>query len=460
MMLAERGQRAMAALRTVRWRSTLLAAALLSIALAVGAIVMLLLYRNQLEANLDQTLQQQVQDRALLLDQGNAPDALVTVLQEEALVWIGTPSGEAVAIGGAIFPLENPVPETIGEVTTLDLLVEERKPDEVERERMELRVGSVRTADGALVVLAGAETEVIDETLSGLMRLFVVAVPLLGLLVGGVTFFIAGRVLEPVERIRAQADGIGGQTLGERVPVPDSGDEIHDLAVTMNSMLDRLEAHERSLRQFSADASHELKSPIANVRALVDTTELNDPDWVRLRSRLAGETDRLRDLVDNLLFLATTEAGGRRKAPQPVDLDDLVFDEAELLASTSAVAVDLSAVEPVRALGDRADLQRLVRNLSDNAARHASGRVRFSTATVGEHVELRVADDGDGVAEADRTRVFERFTRLDEARARDDGGSGLGLSIVRQIAEDHGGSIDIGDAELGGAEFRVRLPAA
>lgn len=447
-------------MRTVRWRSTLLAALLMSIALALGAVVMLLLYRNQLEANLDQTLRQQAQDRALLLDEGNSPDALVTVLQEEALVWIGTPEGEAVAIGGAIFPLENPVPATIGDVSTVDILVEERKPDEVERERMDLRVGSVLTADGTLVVLAGAETEVIDETLSGLVQLFVLAVPILGLLVGGVTFFTAGRVLEPVERIRTQAEGIGGETLGERVPVPESGDEIHDLAVTMNSMLDRLEAHERSLRQFSADASHELKSPIANVRALVDTTELNDPEWSQVRSRLTGETDRLRDLVDNLLFLAASSGGRRRRPPAPVDLDDLVFDEAELLASTSAVSVDLSGIEPVQVLGDRGDLQRLVRNLADNAARHASGRVRFTTSTSGSTVELRVADDGDGIAEEDRGRVFERFTRLDEARARDDGGSGLGLSIVRQIAEYHDGSITVGTADLGGAEFRVVLPAA
>jgi len=459
-MLAERWARARAAMRTVRWRSTLLAALLMSIALALGAVVMLLLYRNQLEANLDQTLRQQAQDRALLLDEGNSPDALVTVLQEEALVWIGTPEGEAVAIGGAIFPLENPVPATIGDVSTVDILVEERKPDEVERERMDLRVGSVLTADGTLVVLAGAETEVIDETLSGLVQLFVLAVPILGLLVGGVTFFTAGRVLEPVERIRTQAEGIGGETLGERVPVPESGDEIHDLAVTMNSMLDRLEAHERSLRQFSADASHELKSPIANVRALVDTTELNDPEWSQVRSRLTGETDRLRDLVDNLLFLAASSGGRRRRPPAPVDLDDLVFDEAELLASTSAVSVDLSGIEPVQVLGDRGDLQRLVRNLADNAARHASGRVRFTTSTSGSTVELRVADDGDGIAEEDRGRVFERFTRLDEARARDDGGSGLGLSIVRQIAEYHDGSITVGTADLGGAEFRVVLPAA
>lgn len=459
-MLTEHRRRARAALQTVRWRAALLAALLVACALALGDVVTLSLYRNQLEANLDQTLQQQAADRALLLEQGNDPAVLVTVLQEEALVWIGTPEGEAVAIGGAIFPLENPVPDTIGGVSTISLLVEERKPDEVERERMDLRVGAVSTTDGTLVVLAGAETEAIDETLNGLIWLLALAVPIFGVVVGGVTFFVAGRVLEPVERIRSQAEGIDAQTLDERVPVPESGDEIHDLAVTMNSMLDRLEAHERSLRQFSADASHELKSPIANVRALVDTTDLGDPEWSRLRSRLVGETDRLRDLVDNLLFLATTEAGRRRKPPHAVELDDLVFNEAELLASTTDVAVDLAGIEPVEALGDRADLQRLVRNLADNAARHATSRVRFVTSTAGPDVELRVADDGRGIAEEDRPRIFERFTRLDEARARDDGGSGLGLSIVRQIAEDHGGTVVVSDADLGGAEFVVRLPMA
>lgn len=439
---------------TVRLRSALIAAAVIAAAMVVGSLILLSLYRNQLEVNLDGTLQQQANDRVALLDQGTDPTSLVTVLQEEAMVWIGTPVGEAVAVGGAIVPIDNPVPAVVGQVATSELLVEERKPDEIERERMNLRIASAATTDGRLVVLAGSETEQIDEALSGLAKLFAVAVPVLALLVGGLTWLLAGRVLDPVEQIRAQAERIGAQTLEARVPVPEAKDEIHALAITMNSMLDRVESHEQSLRQFSADASHELKSPIANVRALTDTASIDDPAWPSLRSRLVGETERLGGLVDNLLFLASQQDGGST-AHTPVDLDELVFDEAELLSATDRVAVDLTGVGPVQVSGTDGDLRRLIRNLADNAARHAATRVKFSTGNSAGAVVLRVEDDGAGIKESDRDRIFERFTRLDEARARDDGGSGLGLAIVRQIADDHRATIQVGSSPLGGAYFAV-----
>jgi signal transduction histidine kinase len=229
----------------------------------------------------------------------------------------------------------------------------------------------------------------------------------------------------------------------------------------MNAMLERIEAHEHSLRQFSADASHELKSPVANLRALVDTASIDDPDWVELRGRLAGESDRLRDLVDNLLFLATHQAGRPPGRMEQVSLDELLFAEAELLVATGSVRVDLNGVQPTELAGSAPDLSRLVRNLVDNAARHAASKVALSVwaeTTAGqERVVLTVGDDGDGIAPEDRERVFERFTRLDDARARHDGGSGLGLAIVSYIAEGHAGTVTVGHSPLGGAEFRVEF---
>ncbi len=431
--------------------------AVLAIALAVALAIVLLLYRGQLQTGLDRTLEQQVADRTRLLDEGSSPESLTTVLQEEALVWIGTPEGEPISIGGAIFPLDSPVPATIGGVTTIELMVEERKPDEVEREQMTLRIASALTADGRIVVLAGAEDEVVSENVGQLARLFLATLPILTLLAGAIVWSVAGRVLRPVDEMRARADEITGANLDARVPEPGTGDEIHDLAVTMNSMLDRLESHDRALRDFTADASHELKSPVANLRALLDTTELEDPAWDGVRARLGGESDRLRDLVDNLLFLASHQAGAPTIHRDSVSVDDVLFDEAELLAATGRVGVDLSQVEPVVVRGDRAALVRLVRNLVDNATRHASSRIALGTKTENGVAVLSVDDDGPGIAAKDRVRIFERFTRLDEARARDSGGSGLGLAIVERIAADHQASVEVLESPLGGARFVIRF---
>lgn len=428
-----------------------------ALGLILALIVVLVLYRGQLQTSQDQTLEQQVADRTRLLERGSSPDSLTTVLQEEALVWIGTPDGDPISIGGAIFPIDNPVPSPIGGVTTIELLVEERKPDEIEREVMSLRIASAQTADGLVVVLAGAEDEVIGQQVRQLAFLFLGVLPILIALVGAVTWIVGGRVLRPVEEMRTRAAEITGADLSARVPVPHTQDEVQHLAVTMNSMLDRLESHDHALRQFSADASHELKSPVANLRALIDTTTLDDPIWSELQGQMQGETDRLRDLVDNLLFLASHQEG-QTPVPQTVALDDLLFDEAELLAATGRVAVDLNGVEPVSVQGSRSDLARLLRNLVDNAARHADERVTMSTSELDGAVVLRIADDGPGIPPEDRERVFERFTRLDAARARDDGGSGLGLAIVHQIATDHGAAITITDAPSGGAQFEVRFP--
>lgn len=442
---------------TIRMRSALLAALVVGAAMTIGAFILIGLFRNQLESALDQTLQEQATDRVLLLDQGSDPQSLVTVLREEALVWIGQPDGTIVAVGGAIVPLENPIPSQLDTVVTQQLLVEEQYGDEAERELAELRLGSAQTANGELIVLAGAETDRIDDALGGLARLFSVAVPLLALLVGATTWLVAGRVLNPVERIRAHAADMGGGTLADRVPVPDTRDEIHDLATTMNSMLDRIESHELALRQFGSDASHELKSPIANLRALVDTADSSDPDWPRLQVRLTAETERLNHLVANLLFLST---GGelQQSDRSVIYLDDLVFDEAEILSATERVSVNLEGVEPVQVVGVGGDLRRLIRNLLDNATRHAASTVRIQTEDLADGAVLTISDDGEGIPPEDRERVFERFTRLDEARARDDGGSGLGLAIVRQIALDHDAAVTVTTSDLGGAQFTIEFP--
>lgn len=431
--------------------------AVVLLTMVLGSYVLLETYERRLVTNLDNTLEQQVTDRVQLLESGGSKDLLTTVFEAESFVWIGTADGQVTAQGGSIFPVDNPVPPEVGRTTTLSLLVEERNPGELEREVQILRIASASASTGQ-VVLAGAELETVDSAVGDLASLFAVAVPVMTALVGLLAWFLVGRALAPVAAIRRQADEIGGSTLTERVPVPDSDDEIEELAVTVNDMLDRIERHDSAIRQFSSDASHELKSPIANIRALVETRSSTDPSWPGLKSQLTSETQRLGALVENLLFLATHQDADRLPEMADVQLDELLFAEAELISGTSTIRVALGEVEPVSVVGSAADLARLVRNLVDNAVRHANERVELSLVSDSHGVRLAVSDDGPGVPSADRERVFERFTRLDEARSRDDGGTGLGLSIVQQIATAHGAAVSVEDAPLGGAQFSVSWP--
>jgi signal transduction histidine kinase len=220
-------------------------------------------------------------------------------------------------------------------------------------------------------------------------------------------------------------------------------------------MLERIEHHDTAIRQFSSDASHELKSPIANITALVQTRTSTDPSWGRIQEQLTSEANRLGALVENLLFLATHQDTEQRVERRAVQLDELLFSEAELVSATADVRVAIGRVEPAAVIGSIGDLSRMVRNLVDNAVRHATTRIELSLTTSDGVVVLGVEDDGPGVPITDRQRVFERFTRLDEARARDDGGTGLGLSIVAQVATAHGATVAVGESELGGALFEV-----
>lgn len=311
---------------------------------------------------------------------------------------------------------------------------------------------------GEVIVAVSVEDDV--EARNTVIGLLFAAVPLSVLLVAATTWFVVGRALAPVRRIRAEVDEITVDRLDRRVPVPGSGDEIAALATTMNGMLDRLDTAARAQRQFVSDASHELRSPLATIRqhaelsrAHPETTSVEE-----LASVVHEEGLRLQGLVDALLILARLD----ERAPvahEPVDLDDLALAEASRLRA-AGVTVDGTAIGAARVSGDARLLGQLVRNLADNAARHAQGRVAIGVADTGSRAVLTVEDDGEGIDAAQRDRIFERFVRLDEARSRDAGGSGLGLAIVSGIAETSGGVVAVGESRWGGARFTVTFPTA
>jgi signal transduction histidine kinase len=238
-------------------------------------------------------------------------------------------------------------------------------------------------------------------------------------------------------------------------------DEIGHLARTMNRMLGRLEQSQARQRQFIADSSHELRSPVASIRQNTEVA-LAHPNTTtvgKLAETVLAEDLRIQRLIDDLLLLARADEHALDLRRQAVDLDDLVFDEARGLRATTDLRVDTTAVSAARTDGDVSGLRRVLRNLGSNAARHAASRIAFTLSQHNGAVTLTVDDDGDGIAPADRERVLERFVRLDEGRARDLGGNGLGLAIVAELVHAHGGELAVGAAPLGGARIEIRLPA-
>ncbi|HWO26491.1 MAG TPA: HAMP domain-containing sensor histidine kinase [Kofleriaceae bacterium] len=310
--------------------------------------------------------------------------------------------------------------------------------------------------EGPLHAVALSPLEDVLRSTETLQRVLTLGVPVLvGLLVLA-SWVLVGRALRPVRVMTQQAAGIADATAPERLAVPAAQDELGELARTLNGMLDRLAEGAQRQREFVSDASHELRSPIAATRAQIEVA-LAHPGRadhaVVLRGVLA-ETLRLEVLAADLLLLARLDE--RQALPhEELDLDDLVLEEA---ARSRAVPVDTRRVTAVKVHGDQKSLGHLVRNLLDNAARHAATRVEVALQIEGGAPVLLVDDDGPGIPEADRARVFERFTRLSSSRSRDGGGAGLGLALVRRVAEQHGGAVRIDRAPLGGARLEVRFP--
>ncbi|GAA2559008.1 MULTISPECIES: HAMP domain-containing sensor histidine kinase [Streptomyces] len=311
----------------------------------------------------------------------------------------------------------------------------------------------VETHDrGRLTVYAGAPLAAEHSAVDTAQTAMLLGLPLLLGVVAGVTWTVTGRALRPVEGIRREMAAItASEDLARRVPEPGTHDEIARLARTTNETLAALEASVERQRRFVADASHELRSPIASLRTQLEVAAAH-PELLDLDGAVE-DTVRLQHLAADLLLLARLDAG-ERPADALVDLAALAREEA---AGRAGVTVD---TEPAEVTGSRGQLGRLLANLLDNARRHARERVTVTVRREGNWAVLGVADDGEGVAEADRERIFERFVRLDAARSRDDGGAGLGLAIARDVAVRHGGTLTAGSAPTGGALFELRLPFA
>lgn len=429
--------------RSVRGRTTLGATVVVAAALLIGAFS----FYGVLSASIHDSTERAAEQRlSELAERAGGPGGKgVDALDDEILQILG-PDGSVRAaseeardkLGSTPLPADDDPQTTTVDGDTVVVVSED--------------------IDGDQTLVLAVSMDDDAETLATVATLLAIAVPLLLLLVAVTTWLVVGRALRPVERIREEVDGITAERLHQRVPVPETADEIAALATTMNGMLDRLDAAATAQRRFVSDASHELRSPLATIRQHAELAQAH-PDVTsigELAEVVSEEGLRLQGIVESLLLLARLDEGAST-LDEAVDLDDIALSEVRRLRA-AGLDVDGSGVQAARVHADPRLLGQLVRNLADNAVRHSRGRIAIGVIPSDGHVFVTVEDDGTGVPAEERERIFERFVRLDEARSRDAGGSGLGLAIARGIATRSRGTLTVDDSRWGGARFVLTLP--
>jgi signal transduction histidine kinase len=434
-------------IRSIRTRITLIATLVVGASLLLGAVAFVSVLRSSLLDALATSIEADISEIETRSASGLAD--LAQVDDDDRFFQVTDDAGRAIASSDSLEGAVISLPSS-DEVQTVTL------PDD------DTEYLAVLEDDDGTTIIAARSTEDVTETVGTIVQLVVVAVPLVVLLLGATVWIVVGRALRPVEQMRREVDAVSSTNLDRRLAEPGTDDEIGRLAHTLNAMLDRLDESQRAQNRFISDASHELKSPLASLRQFAEVAR-DYPDRVTapdLTDAILEEGARLERLVQSMLVLAHTDESTLSVTRKAVDLDDALLAEAARLRSSGTLTVDTSGVGAGRVLGDAGLLTQVVRNLVDNAARHAHSSIILALHDDGSNVLLTVDDDGPGVPPADRERVFDRFVRLDEARARDDGGSGLGLSIVRATVVAHGGTVRIRESSRGGARAEVLLPAS
>ena len=439
--------------RSLRARLTAAAVVVIALAIALSAVLLTVRLRSTLVDGVEEAARDRAEAVAAALTAG---EPILPGVDDDELLQVVTPDGAVVASSVGDPPRESLLVVPKGAQADVRTQVGVALPGERD-EPFRVVTLPARTPDGELrLVQVALPLDDVEESVEELAAALVVGAPAVVGVLALLTWLLVGRALRPVEALRRQAADIPGTALDQRLTVPQADDELARLAETFNALLARVETASGRQRQFLADAAHEIRSPLASLRTQLEIAGLHgDAQWREELPTLLEECQRLSRLVDDLLRLARLDAGVRL-AREPVDLDEIVLDAARRSRETTQVTVDTTAVSGARAPGDADALTRVVQNLLDNAVRHARSQVTIGLSA-GRHVTLSVADDGPGIPEQMRDRVFERFTRLDDARDRDAGGTGLGLAIVCDIVTRHGGSVRI-EGSAPGARFVVELP--
>ncbi|NYF17838.1 signal transduction histidine kinase [Microbacterium sp. AK009] len=431
-------------LRGIPARITAGAVAIVAAVLAADSVGVVLALDRMLAGGVAATLEQDV--AGLSADAANDDLVALDVLRindDERLVRLEEPSGTVVNDeGAALLPSPEPGEQVRALVDGEPYLV------------------ASFTVDEQTVVIARSLVTV-DEAVSATSLALAVAISFALVIIAIVIRFVVARSFAPVERMRRTVDAIDPGDLGARVPIRGVDDEVDRLAGTLNGMLDRLEGAQLRQRRFVSDASHELRSPLATIRQHAELVRAHpDAETERqLADVVLDEAERMQYLVDDLLLLARLDERGDVGTRTDLDIDDVLLAEASRVRGATTLNVDTSQVHAARVRGNERLIARAIRNVVDNAARHARSGLAFASHASDTGVVVTIDDDGHGIAEADRESVFDRFVRLDQGRDRDSGGSGLGLAIVRQVIVAHGGSVAVESAPLGGARLIIELPA-
>ena len=443
----------------VRARSVLVAVVVVVVAMLVGGTGLVLVLQSSLGQSVEATGRARaaevvsrvaangVQATAETLSDQSRTDA-VTVLLDSGGTLIGSSRRSATAALSSQRP-------AVGAYTSVELDIDTLD----EGGGWRVVSTALESAGQTYYVQVAVPIRIQRDTVQTVAVLLLAGTPLLLVAVAVAVWVLVGRALRSVEQIRTTVAEIDARALTARLDVPPTRDEIAALAQTMNAMLDRLQASDRVQRAFVSDASHELRSPLATLTTAAELAGRTTDAEVRARllDTMSAELVRMRGLVDNLMTLARADAHDASAAPVDVDLDDLVDHEARRLRATSRLAVEVR-IQPVRVRVDPARVAQPLRNLVDNAERHAAGRIGLTLSTEGDHAVIWVDNDGPEVDPADRERVFDRFVRLDSSRSRDAGGSGLGLAIARAGIASQGGEVRVVDHPEGWCRFEVRLP--
>jgi signal transduction histidine kinase len=441
---------------SLRTRVLIISSVAVAVVVAIGGILLIAMVRGELIDTADDIGEDMAEDYAVTAQAGELPRTLERVGDEP-------PSAQVVQNGRII----SQTSDSMGNRPYVDVELEPGTKQFLDREKLPIdEDGPFRlvalgtsTPSGPATIFVAVDVEDIDEALTVTRDLGSLGLIGIVLVLSGVLWVVIGRTLAPVAAIRERADAITGSELHRRVPEPVGGDEISDLARTINAMLGRLESSAKRQEAFVADAAHELRSPIASLQARLETELLSTRTAAGdvMTRDLLRETIRMGRLVEHLLLLARSDAGTISADKVPVDMDEVVRESVKSVGD-AVVPITTDEVEPVQVMGQPALLEHVVSNLLDNAGRYADSSIHVSLHANDRHAILTVDDDGPGIPEDLRDDVFERFVRVDMSRERGTGGAGLGLAIVSEIVRVHEGEIEITDSPAGGARVRVLLP--
>lgn len=443
---------------SVRTRSALAAALVMTVCLAIaGAVLLLALYRS-LEFSAQHAVAARAQQISAQLRNATPREldsSLLATDSQIGAIQIVDKSGRVLAAsaGAPPSPLATP-PLDAGQARNLGRVKGPR-----EDYKYWLWAQTATVAGGTLTILVGADRKPVESVVRKVAALLAVGSPVIVALVVAGTYRLVGAALGPVESIRAQVASISSTDLAKRVPVGRTRDEIAQLSITMNDMLARLERGRAAQHRLVSDASHELRSPLTTITTalemVVSRPELVDNELIN--ESLLPEARRMQQLIENLLLLARADEDALDLRRDDVDIDDLLLAEANRLRALGSVRI-VTHIKACRTVGDRAALAQAIRNLVDNATRHATSTVFLDCHHDSAHAVITIADDGPGIPTEQRARIFERFVRLDPTRSRSSGGSGLGLSIVAEVVRSHRGAVTVADTVEGGARFILTFP--